>query len=40
MSKPKPLQVAIKGKPEAIIDGEFPHDVKVDECAWTLEDKR
>jgi len=36
----KHLKVAIKGKPEAIIDGEFLHDVKVDECAWTLEDKR
>lgn len=40
ISIPLFLQVAIKGKPEAIIDGEFLHDVKVDECAWTLEDKR
>jgi len=36
----KHLKVAIKGKNESIIDGELLHDVKVEECAWTLEDKR
>jgi len=36
----KHLKVAIKGKNESIIDGDLLHDVKVEECAWTLEDKR
>jgi len=38
--KRKHLKIAIKGKAESIIDGELLHDVKVEECAWTLEDKR
>lgn len=36
----KHLKVAIKGESESIIDGDLLHDVKVEECAWTLEDKR
>lgn len=36
----KHLKVAIKGKPDSIIDGELLHEVKTEECAWTLEDKR
>merc|ERR1711894_498323 len=38
--KRKHLKVAIKGKPESIIDGELLHDVKVEECLWNIEDKR
>ena len=36
----KHLKVAIKGKPDSIIDGELLHEVKTEESAWTLEDKR
>jgi len=38
--KRKHLKVAIKGKPESIIDGDLLHEVKAEECVWNLEDKR
>jgi len=38
--KRKHLKVAIKGKPDSIIDGELLHEVKAEECVWNLEDKR
>ena len=38
--KRKHLKVAIKGKPESIIDGELLHEVKAEECLWNIEDKR
>jgi len=36
----KHLKVQVKGQLPAIIDCEMPHDVKVEESAWVLEDKR
>jgi len=38
--KKRHLKIAIKGRTESIIDGELLHDIKVEESAWTLEDKR
>ncbi|KKK16957.1 hypothetical protein P175DRAFT_0532237 [Aspergillus ochraceoroseus IBT 24754] len=30
------IKIAIKGQ-EPLIDGDFPHPVRLDECSWTLE---
>jgi len=35
----KHLKVGVKGKP-LIIDGDFPKEVKLEECTWVLEDKK
>lgn len=35
----KNLKVGVKGQP-FIIDGDFPKDVKLEECTWCLEDKK
>ena len=35
----KHLKVGLKGHP-LIIDGDFPKEVKLDECTWCLEDKK
>jgi len=35
----KHLKVGIKGQP-LIIDGDFPKEVKLEECTWCLEDKK
>jgi len=35
----KHLKVGVKGQP-LIIDGDFPKEVKLDECTWCLEDKK
>lgn len=37
--KQKHLKVALKGHPP-IIDAEMPQKVKIEECYWTLEDKK
>nr|ACO14800.1 Nuclear migration protein nudC [Caligus clemensi] len=36
----KRIKVGIKGEPELIIDGEFPEDIKKDDSAWLIEDKK
>lgn len=35
----KRLKVGVKGQP-LIIDGDFPKEVKLDDCTWCLEDKK
>lgn len=32
------LRVAVKGRPEPLVDGEFWARVKVEDCMWTIED--
>ncbi len=33
------MKVGVKGK-DPIINGELPHKIKVEECYWTLEDRK
>ena len=35
----KHLKVGIKGQ-ALIVDGDFPKEVKLDDCTWCLEDKK
>ncbi|KAI0788483.1 nuclear movement protein nudC [Abortiporus biennis] len=35
----KKLSVGLKGK-EKIMDGELPHDIKIDDSTWSLEDQK
>ena len=35
----KHLKVGVKGQ-ALIIDGDFPKEVKLDDCTWCLEDKK
>ena len=35
----KRMKVGVKGQP-LIIEGDFPKEVKLDDCTWCLEDKK
>ena len=35
----KTIKVGVKGQP-LILDGNFPKEVKLDDCTWCLEDKK